>query len=254
MKRTLFLLFLPLLLSAGAPSFQLLTAFRSATPGDYWVAAEGKNQTLLLVANREGERLTFEEITRPDRGKKNTPANWAEWVQSGAPQHTSWVSYQIDLSHGRVVSAYSRTRNQWLDSSSSNQLLSTLFTLSFQPMRSDYRRRVGAVTAADPLSRPLWQPPLTFQGERQPNTPFSAWVARWPQDGSELAGKEVTIYLPDREGPYPSYFPYWIETNDTYSTAKLRIIDSGRELSTSPLTISTPPFSPPILLTSDSPK
>lgn len=240
MKKFLLLLLLPTALMASSP-LRLLDALQQATPGDYWVAAEGKNQTLLLIREREENFLVLDEITRPNRSRIGS---WSHWIETGAPQHSSWVSHTLDLRLGRITQTYSHTHNQWVDNAPTNHFLSTLFTLPFQPMPTLHRRRIGPVTAADPMSRPLWQPRLTLEGQVLSGVPFSAWHARWPNDGSELAGKQLTIYIPEGAGNYPNYFPYWVEINDTPYTAKLRIIDSGRNLSTSPQTVSTSPFRP----------
>jgi len=236
-------LFLMLLLPAAlfAQPLRLLDLLCEATAGDYWVATEGQNQTLLLIREQSGDFLVLDEITRPNQGKIES---WKVWTEEGARGSTSWISHKVDLTTGRICASYSHTKGAIVESGPLNLFLSTLFRLQFQPMSDLYRRRVGPITAADPMSRPLWQPRLTLEGKVIKGAHFDAWSAQWPCDGSDLSGKSVTIYLLKENGNYPKTLPYWVEINDGLYTAKLRIIDSGRDLLTSTQTVSTAPFRP----------
>ncbi len=237
MRIALLLLLIPTTLLAQP--LKLVDLLQRATPGDYWVTSEGQNQTLLLIREQGGDFLVLDEITRPNRNKIH---NWKTWVEEGASQNTSWISHCIDLTSGTITHSYSHTKGAWVKSGPLNTFLSTLFCLPFQPMNNLYRRRVGPITAADPMSRPLWQPRLTLEGQVMRGIEFDAWCTQWPSDQTELAGKGITIYLPKGNGNYPKTLPYWVEINDTIYTAKLRVIDSGRDLSTSSQTVSTTPF------------
>ena len=125
------------------------------------------------------------------------------------------------------------SRRAHLDTAYADLFLSNLLSMSFEPVPDKDRRRIGAPSSPGSDAsdhRPYWQPPMVFEGNRIKNAMFEAWRAKWPQDGTELSGKEIEIYLPNEKKGYPTYFPYWLQICSAYGKASVRIVDSGKGL------------------------
>lgn len=200
-----------------------------AKAGDYLVTIQNKNYTILLIRSATPGQLSVEEITVPVvRIRKQTDFSWKKWLQQGASKHTSWLMYRINMPEGLIQQVYSYTKNEWVTMPESQNFLSILLNLRFQPIPLDERKRVGPPHPSDREDRrPLWQPQLIVEGRIIPDVLFNGWRACWPKDGSELSGKMIEIYLPKEEGKYPSYFPYWLQVIGMTGKAKARIVDSG---------------------------
>lgn len=218
-----------LLLSAPlfAEPLHLLALLQRAEAGDYLVTTEGKHQTVLLVRGRSDGHLYLDEITCPQKG--HGPISWKGWIEEGAPGASTWLCHVIDLKTGGVPSCYSFTQEAWVDTHGQNWFLSTLLSLPLSKLPNAARRRIGPTTPSSSEDvRRLWQPRLIFEGYPVRGATFSAWHCCWPNDGSELAGQWIVLYLPEGNGPFPTYLPYWIELNDPMHAAKLRTVDSGK--------------------------
>lgn len=200
--------------------------------GDFIVAAQGKMISLLRVAGNEGGKLTLDEISAP---ASVAPGSWREWAMQGAPCHASWVLYQIDLTTGEMLSAYSYTRKCYFKMAEAENFLGTLLSLDLKPIPNSSRKLVGPLPTGGPDFRKVWQPKLIIDGAQVPGVNFTAWKTRWPKDGSELSDRVIEIYLPENER-YPSYFPHWLEISGFIGKAKVRIIDSGENLFIQPHT------------------
>ncbi len=224
--RWIFCLLVCVSLSAD-PVLRLGERMEGAQSGDYLVTFQNRSCTLLLVREAGDERILFEEVTLPMRGAQ--ALQWRTWLEQGAPGHSSWIVYAIDRKTSGTVSTYSYSRRGWLDPAQSGQFFSTLLNTRFSPVPDGRRRRVGAL-GVRAAQRAIWNPPLVFEGDRHRDVPFDAWEATWPTDGSALAGRHLTIYLPHSEGDFPGYFPYWLEVSPALLESKLRVVDSGRGL------------------------
>lgn len=213
----------------GAEELFLRDNLMKAKPGDYIVTAQGQNYTLLLIRDKAKTTLTLEEVTVPgQRFPREQIASWRSWVEQGAPGNTSWVAYQIEPLTGRMVEFYSYTRCCWCDIREAENFLGTLLNLRLQRMKDSLRRRVGPMPREhESDQRPFWNPKVVVEGQEVPNVAFNAWRTRWVQDGSELSGKMIDIYLPQEGDKYLSYFPYWLQVGGVVGKAKVRIIDSG---------------------------
>lgn len=201
-------------------------------PGDFIVTAQNKNYTVLLIRDKTDKTLTVEEISIPEqRFPKGQFKVWREWINAGAPGHTAWVSYTVAPYDNKMTNYYSYTQGGFCDVDS-NHFLCTLLSLRFHKIPDAQRRRIGATFrhGASTEQRPFWHPRLIVDGENIPGATFTAWRTKWPQDGGDLAGKQIEVYLPDSNSPYPSYFPYWLEVSGMIGKAKVRIIDSGSSL------------------------
>lgn len=203
---------------------------RQAKPGEFIVASQNKNYTLLHVFAKTGDLLTIEEITIPAK-KVTHPFSWRAWLAQGAPFHTSWILHTMHISNGRLLHSYSVSQQSWLDTSQNNNLLALLFNLNLYPIPNEDRRRLGFASSPSEIdNRPLWQPKMIVDGQVIPGVKFTAWKARWPKDGTPLANKFIELYLPE-SSQYPTYFPFWLQVRDlSGSKATIHIIDSGSQL------------------------
>lgn len=221
-----FLLFLLLITQGLFADIYLRDNLKKAQAGDYIVAAQGKTISLLRIGKNDGQNLTLEEISAP---ASTAPSSWRDWVLRGAPGHTSWVIYQIDLNSGQMLSAYSCTRKTAFQIPQAENFLGTLLTLRLQPVGAKERKLIGPPPTDGPDFRRVWNPKMVVNGQEIKGVSFSAWKTKWPKDGSELSHRGIVIYLPEDER-YPSYFPHWLEISGFVGKAKVRIIDSGENL------------------------
>ena len=212
----------------SARPMALSEQFARAEKGDYLVAYISKAYTLLHIFDRTADTVTIEEVTVPSRHIDASTIKWQEWLKGGAQNNSSWVMYEIELSTGRMLEYYSFTLDGWAAGVDSDSFLSTLLHLELEPLRPEDRRKIGPPPLPGELDRrKLWHPPAYFKGEKMDGVAFGVWRATWPNDGSELSGKTIETYLPEAEGPYPTYFPYWIEVRGNVAKAKLRLKDTG---------------------------
>ncbi|MCB1113746.1 MAG: hypothetical protein KDK62_03225 [Chlamydiia bacterium] len=195
--------------------------------GDYIVAAQGKMLSILRVASHKDGKMLLDEISAP---LSCQPPSFRQWVIDGAPGHTSWVLYNIDLDTGAIEKAYSYTRGTYFQVSDAENFLGTLLTLRLEPIPDNRRKLIGPPPTGGPDFRKVWQPKLVVDGTQVSGVKFSAWSTFWPCDHSELSGKSIVVYLPENAN-YPAYFPHWLEISGFIGKAKVRIIDSGEYLS-----------------------
>lgn len=231
MKR-LMLAVLMLLMCGLSADLYLRDNLGKARAGDYIVTYQNKAFTLLHISEKSGNGLTVEEITVPAQVMPKTgKVAWKEWVQGGAPGHTSWVVYDVDLESGKVGRYYSYSKNEWM--APADNFLSTLLNLRLELVPVSERKRVGPRpndTFAD--RRKPWQPRMIVNGQVVEGVNFDEWRTSWPKDNSDLSGRTIEVFLPV-EGlseQYPSYFPYWLQISGMIGKAKIRIIDSGSGL------------------------
>lgn len=115
--------------------------------------------------------------------------------------------------------------------SSRDSLFSTLLQLPLKPIPEEKRRRIGPPPLSGEIDlRQVWEPPLVFEGKKKENARFNVFETVWPQDGSELAGKTISLFF-DQENIFP--LPFWIQMETPHATAQVRTIDAGRNF-TSP--------------------
>lgn len=206
----------------------LRSNLQRARAGDYLVTAQNKNYTVLLIRSNDGKILSIEEITVPACKVSQKQFSWKEWIEHNAPGHTCWLVYTIDIASGMIQNTFSFTRNEWVSIPQSQNFLSTLLNLTFHRVPLSERKRIGPPPATEHGdNRKFWQPPLIVDGKAVAGASFDVWRTRWPQDGGDISGKLVEIYLPQSNSQYPSYFPYWLQVSGMIGKARVRIIDSG---------------------------
>lgn len=227
-KRIVFFVWIILsamILHADEEALVLRENLKKAQKDDFIVTAANKNLTVLHIYDLDGDRLTIEEITVAENRKIPQVYTWQEWIGQGAPYHSSWMMYEIDLKSGQILKSYSFTKHCWMRVSDGDSFLSKLLNLRFSKIPEEKRKRVGR--GPNKGGRPLWQPQMIVNGQRVPGVEFDAWKTQWPRDGGDLSGKLIEVYLPKESDRYPSYFPYWLEISGFVGSAKIRIIDSG---------------------------
>ena len=225
-------LFLFMFGSIHAEELLLRDNFKKAKAGDYLVILANKTQTLMHISDRKQNIITIEEISIPE-GRKPSCLSWREWVNQGAIGNTSWVIYELDLNTGGMLRYYSFTKNNWFEIPEADNFISKLFNLRLTKIPDYVRKKIGPKPFSGPDYRSFWQPRMVIDGKFMKGVPFDAWQTRWPKDQSELAGKTIEIYLPQNSDLYRAYFPYWLQINGAIGKAKIRMIDSGVNL-TSP--------------------
>jgi len=215
----------------GNETLNLRQNLSKANPGDYIVAAQNKNYILLNILAKTPEKLTIQEISIPASKIERNNIVWKEWVQKGAPAHTSWIKYTIILPTGEMQDTFSFSSLGWQPINLEAPFLPTLLNLRFTKIADKERKKVG-----DPLSeggtggKKIWQPPLIINGQQIRGALLDAWRAHWPRDRSPLSDKIIEVYIPREGDNYPSYFPYWLQVSGAIGKADLRIIDSGTGL------------------------
>lgn len=210
--------------------------FKQAKAGDFVVTAQGKSYTLLHIYSKQGDMVTIEEISLPGTFVSKNLV-WRDWVKQGSPHHTSWLLYVVNLSTGEIEKCYSLSKRGWLDLSQRGEtFLPTLLRMQFTYVPEQQRKKIGpSPDIGRQDKRKAWNPKMVVDGRVIPNVVFDSWRAKWPEDGGELSGKIIEIYLPKNDSnnaSYPNYFPYWLQIQEGMAKANLRIVDSGSGLVT----------------------
>ena len=194
--------------------------------GDFIVTESMKVFTLIRIRPSDGETLVLEEISASSKNLPKEP--WEEWLKKKAPGHSSWSIVEISLNDGKILECYSFSKNSLVQLSRQESLLATLL---FQPLKeipSDKQKKVGPPPAEGEADfRKPWSPPFIFEGKKVEGAKFDVRQTTWPEDGSEIGGREVTFYF-DQEKKIP--LPIWIEVETSHITGKIRVIDSGKGL------------------------
>lgn len=213
----------------NAEELYLRNNFQRAQTGDFIVVAASKTQTVMHISKKENQILSIEEIAVP-QSRRPLNMNWKEWVRQGAPGHSSWVTFDIDLKSGQMTRYYSYTKKNWYEIPEADNFLTKLLNLKFVKIHDQARKRIGPKARSGRDNRPTWQPIMKVDGQIIKGVAFDAWRTRWPRDGTDLSGKTIEVFLPADSLSYPAYFPYWLQINGAIGKAKIRIIDSGSGL------------------------
>ncbi len=216
-------------ISLNANELILRNNLQKGQPGDYIVIAANKTDTVLVIQDKKNSLLTIQEIAVPE-SKRPSKIDWKQWIDQGGKGNISWVRYDIDLKTGKMSHYFSFTKNQWFEIPERDNFLSKLLNLKFSLIPEQARKRMGLRPRAGEEKRPLWQPQMIIDGQVIKGVPFDAWKTQWPNDGSELSGKVIEVYLPNDDQKYPAYFPYWLQISGVIGKANVRMIDSGHHM------------------------
>ncbi|MCH9634013.1 MAG: hypothetical protein S4CHLAM7_07490 [Chlamydiae bacterium] len=240
-KKSFFLIFLCFLSfslrelrASTEENFFFKTPLSRAQKGDYVVVLQHKSLSLLHIFETHPKTLIIEEVSAPAKIKSTIKGDWKKWIENDAPGHTAWVMYELNLETGSVEDIFSCAQKCWKKVFPQEQIFPTLFDLKFSLVPDEKRKKVGPPPPSEMIEeRPIWQPPVFFEGKKVPNLSSKAYSAYWPNDGTDLSGKKINIFLAEGDPNIPDFFPVWMQVSDKIGRLKLRIIDSGQEL-TSP--------------------
>lgn len=240
-----FLLFIVLLLSFAklcSHEITLCDALRGAKAGDFLVTAQSKTMTLFHIFEVQDSIVIIEEISAPIHLKSQIKGNWQDWINQDAEGHTSWIMYELNLNSRKIEDIYSFSQKSWQQVYDQEQIFPTLINLKFSLIDQKNRRKAGPAPLPEMRDdRAIWQPPIVSNGEKIPGIICDAYQAYWPQDGSELDGKKIEIFLAQNNEKVPAYFPFWLQVSNSFSQVKLRVIDSGFNLKSIHSNFPTPP-------------
>ncbi len=192
--------------------------------GSYVITEHNKIYTLLHVHSKIGTTLAIEEISVPSA--QAPKENWKDWVKGGAPGHTSWLMYHIDLEQAAITECYSFSHGGFLSLEPNQSFLTTLMQLKLVFLSENERIQKGPSQRAGTIQQEKpWSPPQFKDGKKVIAPQFDVYQGMWPSDQTELSGKQVTLYFDQANPTFP--FPYWIQVRDGGMKFKMRVIDSG---------------------------
>lgn len=105
--------------------------------------------------------------------------------------------------------------------------LGILFNLPLTRVLPQNRKRAGPAPRPGELDlRPIWNPKVIVD-DKLFSLECAAYTVTWPQDGTEIAGKKLTLYY----APPPALvgFPYWIEIPTTPAPTYVRTVNSTKK-------------------------
>ncbi len=225
-----FICFLFLLPASLFCSVHLKEKVARAAPGTFVVVEQGKMCTLLHIYANQQNAVLVEEISVPTYLKQNDQ-DWKAWAESGAPGHTSWILFELDLLENEVSECYSFTQKSHLPTEEISFFVKHLFALNLTPLTENKQLQRGATAKAGEvgLSKP-WSPPMIRNGKRVKGAEYEVYETTWPREsGSVMAGKKIILYFDKQTQSFP--FPHWIQTGNRGLKQKIRAIDSGIGLS-----------------------
>lgn len=230
MRYILYLAFLLVCGTLSAASFSFQKKIERGLEGDYIVTEKENNSSVLILRCLTPTTLVLEEISIPSSFFDSANfTSWREWIGQGAPGHSSWTLFEIDLEKSQVKESYSYSQRRWLDSDDSENFLTSLLKLPLQSLSSKERKKIGPIPpSGESDHRSDWNPPLIFEGKKCKKPQFEAWRAFWPEDESRLAGSQIDLYFDTQHPDFP--FPLWLEAYNGHYAFKLPAIDSGRGL------------------------
>lgn len=210
-------------------SFSLKEKVQKAHAGEFVVTELSKNYSILFIRDLTATTLYLEEITAPEAQVKSLKNDWKGWIKRGAPGHTAWVVYTIDLEKNKMTSCYSFDRKGWLAIDDRDSFLTSLFSLPLARLEASQRKRIGPPPPSGETDRrSLWIPPVFIEGKKIDKPLLEVFKSKWPEDDTPLSRCEIHLYFDTNR---PSFlFPCWIEVKSPHYTQHLKVVDSGTEL------------------------
>ncbi|MDN3509105.1 MAG: hypothetical protein P0S93_03705 [Candidatus Neptunochlamydia sp.] len=208
-------------------AFTLQEKFDQGEPGSYIVTEQNELVSLLHLHSKKDHRCLFEEVSIPSYQSKKI--DWADWIKKGAPGHTSWILYEVDIEKKCVTECYSLTRKAWIPTDEMDAFLIPLISLKLHFLSEEDRLQKGATARPGTVSSRPWDPPQVRHGKKVKDPQYDVYTAKWPHDSSNLSGKQIVLYFDKNEEQFP--FPYWIQARNGALKFKMRAVDSGTGLS-----------------------
>ncbi|MCB1110785.1 MAG: hypothetical protein KDK64_07355 [Chlamydiia bacterium] len=212
-------------------AFSLKEKFEEAEAGTYIVTEQNELVSLLHLHTKGENRLIFEEISIPLHAAKKI--KWSTWAAEGAPGHTSWILYEVDLIQERVTECYSHTRKAWIPTEEMEAFLVPLISLKLHFLSEEERMQKGPTPQPGSIASRPWGPPQVVEGKKIKDPDYDVYTAKWPVDHSDLSGKSIVLYFDKERKTFP--FPYWLQVREGALKFKIRALDSGKGF-TSPCT------------------
>ena len=208
-------------------SFKMADRLFEAEKGEYIVTLQDKNYSLLLVRDIQKNSILLEEVSIPSDDINASTMDWKSWMELGAPGHSSWIQYEIDPTTLKLIECYSFSKKGWLYLEESEHFLSRLLSLTLSKIPSEERKKIGLSPKQEEIDqRPLWNPPFFSKGKKN-KIACEAWKSYWPKDDTLLSSCQIIMYFPSKE---ISSFPLWIEASNGHFSYAIRVIDSGKQL------------------------
>ncbi|MDJ0652504.1 MAG: hypothetical protein QNJ27_05825 [Simkaniaceae bacterium] len=207
-------------------AFTLQEKLYQAEPGSYIVTEQNALVSLLHLHSKKDHCFLFEEISIPFHQSKKI--DWVDWIQKGAPGHTSWILYEVDPEKKCVVECYSLTRKAWIPTDEMDSFFLPLLSLELHFLSEEDRLQKGATARPGTIRSRPWGPPQVRYGKKVKDPQYDVYTAKWPQDSSDFSGKQIVFYFDKNEKQFP--FPYWLQARDGALKFKLRAVDSGTGL------------------------
>jgi hypothetical protein len=200
---------------------------QNAKVGSYIITYQNKTYSLLVVDKVSANQITISEINFI-KSKFKEIKSWKKWLDNGAQGNQSYISYTIDLEKNKIIDCYSHLRKAKLSINNDALPLSKLLTMPLTRIKNEDRRKIGPSPRFGEMdTRKIWSPPMIINGEKIKNANFDAFETFFPEDNSELSGKNIHLYF-DKENKFP--FPFWIQINTDHLKVVLQVIDSGNDL------------------------
>ncbi len=203
--------------------------FTHADIGDFIVCDQKGSLSMIFIKTSDTKTIVLEEISFPKRArpKKGGVAGWQEWLNNGAPGHTSWIDVEIDLNETKILECFSFSRNAWLSLAAGESFLLNLLDLKLYKIPEDELKKIGPAPLKGPDNRKMWLPQLVFNGKKTTHRAFDIFRIDWPKDDSPLSNKHVEIYFNQKDKLFP--FPYLVRIRDsTDASLSFRVLDSGK--------------------------
>jgi hypothetical protein len=210
-------------------SFSFKDKATQAQVGQFIVTEESKNYSILFVRSLNTHLLQLEEITTTTSQVKSIKNQWQAWIQKGAPGHTAWVVYTIDLEKNTMKECYSFNRKGWMPIDDKDSFLTRLLSLPLIKADPTQRKRIGPPPATGETDRRgFWNPPLVVEGKKQDKPSVTVFTTKWPEDETPLSLCDIELYF---DSTRPDFlFPCWIEVKSPHYSHHLRVVDSGSNL------------------------
>lgn len=221
-----YLLTILLLCASYVYPLNLGEKFLEADEGTYIVSQQNQLVTLLHLHTKKEHKLLFEEVSIPLHQSKKIV--WSQWLEKGAPGHTSWILYEVDLQKNKVTECYSLTRKSWVPTEEMEAFLLPLISLDLTFLSEEARLQTGPTMRPGVVESRPWGPPQVFEGKKIASPEYAVYTAKWPQDHTDLSGKPIVLYFDPTRPTFP--FPFWLQVRDGALKFKMRAIDSGTGL------------------------
>jgi hypothetical protein len=223
--KTFFLIFIPINLCFA--SFSLKESLQKGSKGDFIVTFQNNVYSLLLIQEITNKKITLFEISVPKKHVTKKDFSWKNQILKKSINSTSFNSYEIDISSGKLLTCFSFLKNSFFKIEDQNNFLTKFLTLPLTPVSNDKRKKIGPLMNDEVDTRAFFSPPMIINGKKQKKPQYKVYQTVWPKDGSDLSGKTLDLYFDDKS-TFP--FPFWVQISTGNIEVMLKAVDSGKNL------------------------